>query len=235
MPKPSLPLTLLALAPAFLGVPGPDRRPEPRRLDETPREALRLKEEAMTIEYLPAIDEATLVMSAESEASLNRIQLVRPDGRSVLRMQCGDDEALELQGYNLEAREVGFAQFLRNYPAGRYDVRAWTVDGQVVTGHAILEHGLLREPAVLYPTPGAEDVPTNLTVGWLPVEGAVAYQVTLEQNENDGLVVRLPADSGSLVVPPGVLAPGTESHVEVGAIGANGNRTLVEVEFTTGS
>ena len=76
-------------------------------------------------------------------------------------------------------------------------------------------------------------VSTNLTVSWVPDPEARAYRVILEQGETDGLTAVLPARSSSFQVPDGILAPGTESHVEVGAIGPNGNCTLVEVSFTT--
>jgi hypothetical protein len=60
-----------------------------------------------------------------------------------------------------------------------------------------------------------------------------AYRVQLEQGESDGLAVNLPPEQDSFRVPDGFLARGTETQLEIAAIGPNGNHTVVEIAFTT--
>ena len=201
--------------------------------ERTESEAPRLKEERMVLELTATSGEATLIVEAESEGGLERVEVRSPRGESLLRLRSAEGRDVALQGFVIETRETSVESILSTFPEGRYDLRAWTTDGDSVRGAARFAHALPRAPEVLYPYDEAVNVPTNLTVGWKPDPEAVRYQVILEQNENDGLTVNLPAGSDAFHVPPGVLAPGTESLLEVGAIGANGNRTLVEVRFTT--
>jgi hypothetical protein len=98
----------------------------------------------------------------------------------------------------------------------------------------VFSHALPAPALIHYPRAGAVDVPASkLLVSWTPDRSASRYRVSLEQGENDGLTVELPAGSHSFQVPDGVLARNTETQLEIAAIGRNGNRTLVEVPFTT--
>lgn len=195
---------------------------------------LQLKEEQITVEYTPAANEAVLIVEAESETGLGRVEVRNPGGKLIIELRAGkEQDHVGVQGFNIETRESTPAALLAKYAAGVYDMRARTVDGRMALGSAVLSHELLPEPVVIYPEAGAVDVPTNLTAGWIPDASAAGYVVTLEQGESDGLAVMLPPGSSSFEVPAGVLAPGTPTHIEVGAIAPSGNRTLVEVSFTT--
>lgn len=193
-----------------------------------------LKEERLTLEYTATNGEAAVVMSAESESLLARVEIRDPRGTRVLDLRGEEGKRLALSGFEVESRESSPAELLETFAEGVYDLRARTVDGELLVGSAYLSHELPRAPTVTHPLEGSRDVPAeDLVVTWMPDPHAVAYQVVLEQNENDGLSARLPAGRTSLRVPAGVLAPGTASHVEVGAVGPSGNCTLVEVSFTT--
>jgi hypothetical protein len=74
---------------------------------------------------------------------------------------------------------------------------------------------------------------TGLTLLWQNDPQALGYTVILEQDDNDGLSVEMPAGSSSLVVPDGFLKSGTETLFEIAAHGPNGNRTILETKFTT--
>ena len=116
---------------------------------------------------------------------------------------------------------------------GVYALDGRTSDGSAVTGSTRFSHELLRAPIMVFPLDGAVGVPTNMNVSWIPDPDARAYRVVLEQNENDGLVVELPAGSHNFQVPDGILDAGTETMVEVGVVSRYGNCTLVEVVVTT--
>ena len=220
--------TFHALAALALASVGGQAREEPP--------ALRLKEERMIVEYTASANEAVVLVEAESEAVLGRVEVRGPRGNPVLALRAGRGQDRGLAGFSgflVESQESELVQLLSTWGAGDYDLLAWTVDGQEVLGRATLHHALPRAPEVVYPSEGAMGVPTDPVVSWVPDPSAEAYVVVLEQDENDGLTVRLEGGTGSFQVPAGVLRPATETQLEVAAVDPNGNRTLVEVLFTT--
>ncbi len=220
MLRPSIALAALALT--ALGAP-PDGGPFPR-----------FKEEAMTIEYTATNGEAAIVLQAETEQSIARLEVRSPLGEPVLDMSGPSGRPLALSGFVLESIETTPQELATLYPAGVYSLRGRTTDGRAMRGHAMLSHALPPAPQVTFPTQGAVDVPANnLRVRWAAEPQAARYRVVLEQGDADNLMVELPRGSTSLVVPDGVLAPGTDTLFEVGAVGANGNCTIVEITFKT--
>jgi len=194
---------------------------------------LLMKEEQIIVEFTATSGEATIIVVAESEESLGQIEARTPDGARILRIQSGSEGRFPLQGFLLEARESTLPELRRRYSEGLYELRGLTTDGRPVGGSAVLSHDLRPAPVVTYPGQNDTGVPADLTVTWERDPGAVAYQIVLEQGDSDTLTAELPADATSFSVPAGVLRSGEESHVEVGAYAENGNRTLVEVSFTT--
>ncbi len=199
-----------------------------------PIDTLRLKEEAMSLEYTATSNEVVLVMSAEAEESLGTVELLAPNGSSVLRMRADGGRKLALSGYTVESQELEIAELFAAYPEGTYHIRARTLDGRPVVGEAELSHVLPAAPILTYPADGAAGLPASgLVIRWEPDAEAAAYHVNLEQNENDGLSVELPPGSKQFVVPDGILLPNTKTQIELGVIGENGNRTFVEILCTT--
>jgi hypothetical protein len=193
-----------------------------------------LKEERLSIQYTATAGEAVLVMSAESEVPLGLLELRDPLGRRTLRLLAGDGRALSLSGFEVESREGTLEELLASYPEGPYRFGGRTIAGHAIWGEATVEHTLPEPARILWPLQGARDVPGDgLTVTWEGDPSAGGFHVILEQGDNDGISIHVPGDSDSLVIPPGVLEPGTETLLEIGTIGPNGNRTLVEVTFTT--
>lgn len=196
-----------------------------------------LKEEAMTLEYTVTTGEAAVVAQAESEFPIHHIELTSPSGERLLRMhslrQDRDTRRAGVSGFVIESLEGPISALMESYPEGLYRLKGRTGRGLPTVGSAMLSHELLPAPMVAYPYPGAHDVSPTLVVSWIPDHSAAGYHVVLEQGDSDNLTVDLPAGTSSFRVPAGVLAPGTDSHVEVGAIAENGNRTLVEIAFRT--
>lgn len=196
--------------------------------------ALAFKEERLVIEYTATAGEAALVMSAESESPLGYVELRDPLERNALRLQAGQGRDLSLSGFVVESRESTLEKLLASYPEGRYDFAGRTVSGRAIFGGATFEHAVPRPVRILWPLDGAEQVATQgLVVAWEADPSASGFHVILEQGESDGLSVQLPAGTDSLEIPSGVLAQSTETLLEIAAIGTNGNRTLVEIQFTT--
>jgi hypothetical protein len=218
--------SILALACVALAAVGWQPRPE--------RPTLQFAGERMNLEYAPQEDEAVLVASAESDTSLARVDVRGPLGESVLRMQAGDGQALGISGFQVETLESEASVLFLAFPEGVYDLRGRSVDGSIVHGSAVLSHELLPAPIVTYPSEGAANVPTSgLVVTWVADSQALGYRVILEQDDNDGLSVELPAGTDSFAVPDGILEAGKETLLEVAAIAPSRNSTLTEVAFTT--
>jgi hypothetical protein len=214
---------LLALALSGAGPPA-----------QTPRPAApRLEEERIRIEHHATDGETVLLLSAESEETLERVEVRDPGGAPLVRLDAGRGQRLALAGFVFETREPDPAALRASWPEGEYALRGWTADGCVAHGRAVLVHDLPGAPHVLFPADEAEGVETTATVSWEPDPAVSAWRVILEQDENDGLSVELPGRSRSFRVPEGVLRPGRETHLELAAVGPGGNATLVDVVFTT--
>ncbi len=198
------------------------------------RPYLQFKEERMFIEYSPALNEAALLVEAETEAGVEGLEIRDPLGSSRFKLWAASGQQLSLSGFMVESLESSPEELFAAYPEGIYDLRARSTDGDAVWGSAVLSHELPAQPIVLHPRDGDVNVPaTNLIVAWHPDAAASGYKVILEQGENDGLTADVPAGQSSFQVPNGILAAGTQTHLEIGAIGPNGNRTLAEISFTT--
>jgi hypothetical protein len=193
-----------------------------------------LKEEAKFIELAAETGEATLVVKAESEEALGSLELKDPRGVSMFRMRATHGHTFSIQGFCFESKESSLDTLIANYSAGTYAMRAGATAGAAYFGNAVLSHEMPAAPVITYPQPDAQDVPSQgLIVTWVNDPDVVGYHVSLEQGESDTIIVDLPPGTDSFEVPVGILAPHTETKVEVGAIGANGNRTLMEFVFTT--
>lgn len=195
---------------------------------------LKLKEEAMTIEYTPCKGEAVVIVQAESEVAMGALDVRSPQGDSVIKIWGKDGQRLSLSGFVLESEEMTTQELFQIYREGVYDLQSRSVEGKNMQGDAYLSHALLPEPDILFPKPGSEKVsPDDLTVRWTCDPDATSYKVVVEQDGVDKVTVCLPAGSSSVRIPTGILAGDTETLVEVGAIAANGNSTYHEIEFQT--
>lgn len=216
-------LLLALVAGSVAGVPNEE--------DPTP---LRFKEERLVIEFTASADEAALVMSAESEVPLGRVELSDQRGRIALRLQAGNGRDLSLSGFRVESRESTLDELLATFPPGRYGFAGRTAEGKVILGSAALQHDLARPAQILWPVEGATAVPTEgLVVSWEGDPSAAGFHVMLEQGDNDGIAIQVPPGTESLAIPGGILESGAETLLEIATISASGNRTLYEVQFTT--
>ena len=218
MHKPMIPL-LLACA-AFGWTPE-------RRGPVTP-----LGPSEMTLEWTPG-EGCVVRIASESEEDLERVQVLRPDGRQLVDIAAHHGSRRGLTGLEIELRESDLDTLIREYAEGTYAIRASTVGGGEAAGSAVLSLALAAAPLIEHPQAGANVSIHHLAVNWSTVEGAIAYEVQIEQGDDDGLRVRLPPQQTSFQVPHDLLAPGTETTVEVVAIAPNGNRTVSQSVFET--
>lgn len=215
-------IALSAIALAALGMQETRRAP-----------TLALKEETLILEWTASADEAVIKIEAESEEELKFLQVNNPNGQLVFELRARNTHIHALSGFVVEMQESTADELLEMYPEGQYQIRGRSADGKLALGNARLSHTLPLVPDIVYPYPEAYVPADGLILSWIPDDNVEGYVVSLEQNENDGLTVHLPAGSSQFSVPNGVLLPAVESQFELGAIGPNGNVTLVEVEFIT--
>ena len=192
-----------------------------------------LKEESMTIEFTATSGECAVVIKAESETPLGQVAICPEGKRPITELRSNRGSHVALAGFVLESEEFTTPRIFEVYPEGEYEMLATTADGRRTKGRATLSHQLPAAPQITFPLEGLAQVPLNPTITWMAHPEATSYTLGVEQNGDDRLIVLLPAGSNRFQVPLGVLQGSTETLVEVGAVGANGNCTLYEVTFFT--
>lgn len=194
--------------------------------------ALQLASGKMFLEHVEN-GPVALRIEAESDDPLGQVQVLTPEGKTFLQFEVSTGRS-SLSGFAFEVTEASLGALQQKCSEGRYEIRAWTSRGRPAEGGASLSFDMPAAPQVLFPPRAAIGVPArNLIVRWLPQQDASGYYLELEQDDNDGLAVHLPPGRTSFRIPNGFLVPGVEAHLEVAAVGANGNRTVAEVPFTT--
>jgi hypothetical protein len=184
--------------------------------------------------------DAEIVLDFDSEeSSLRFLDIHAPNGRRILRLASNDGKRLGLRKGILESPEPAPEDVLAAYPEGVYTFKGRSVDNAIVRGQVTLSHELPPSPVITSPEAEAEDVSLNgLGAEWNTVEGATGYVVELERETDDGefvLKVDIPADTTSFTFPPGWVLPDTEYQLGVAVKGENGNVSVTEIQFTTGS
>ena len=201
-------------------------------MQDRSRPVVALGECKMILEWTPG-QEAVVRIAAESEEELERIQVFLPDGSKFVDLDARNGGRRGLSCVELELREPDIEALLADYAEGTYDIRATTVRGYSARGNAKLSSDLPPRAHIVHPLPGELVQGSNLTLFWLANRHAAGYELQLEQGEEDGLRVKLPPERSSFRVPDNFLQRGKETSFEVAVIGANGNRTVTEVLFTT--
>jgi hypothetical protein len=156
--------------------------------------------------------------------------------------------------------ELPPAQFLRRFPAGKYEFEGQTLDGRELESTAKLTHILPAPPEGITisgiraaPDCDADVLPVvsrPVIIEWDRVTHShpdigtptsspdikiVGYQVVVEREEPTLLVfsVDLPPSQRKVRVPPEFIALGTEFKLEILVREASGNQTAIETCFKT--
>jgi hypothetical protein len=189
------------------------------------------------------------------------MEIIRPDGEIIYSVKgrrgfrvLGSSELFFESGEPSFPPGPDDPNVLALFPEGTYRFRGETVDGEILRGRAELSHHVCPAPVITQPLDGAEvSLSRRLVVRWTPGtsgapdfpsgqglvddEEVVSYQLIIE-NEDLQLffTIDIPAGVTSVDIPRAFLNAGgtaTEWDLEVAAIGQNGNRTIVEQNFTT--
>lgn len=169
-----------------------------------------------------------------------------PTGRRQLELNA--EAGIGAQGlteFFFESAEPSFdeqplSELLARFPEGEYTYTGETIDGEEISGSAVLSHTI---PAAPVTSPGNDEVVSAadpVVIAWEEVtEPAdveiVGYQVIVEREEPVLRVfsVDMPADARRVTVPAEFIEADANYKYEVLAIDASGNQTITEVEFET--
>jgi hypothetical protein len=166
---------------------------------------------------------------------LATLKVTAPDGRTVIDFKAPDSK-LGIRNLILESPEPkNLATVQADFPAGPYRFTGLTASGVKLEAEAVLSHSLPEAVSFIYPRPDQKSVPvTGLNIRWRPVKNSSASIVTLEQERTGReITVNLPGAAREFAVPDGFLRPGTGYILAVGTVSEQGNKSLVEIAFTT--
>lgn len=148
--------------------------------------------------------------------------------------------------------DASIAAFLALFPEGEYEFEGETVGGDTLIGSAMLSHGLPAPPELFFPDPAADSSAADadhVVIEWsdtsIPGDPKIVrYQVVVEfEEEETGAVfvsvVDVLADPDAFTQSVSIPVEFFDSladlegeyKAELLAIGANGNKTIVEEEF----
>jgi hypothetical protein len=203
-----------------------------------------LEDASMIVEVNSTDGDAGLQLFLDGEA-WRSIQVRSPEGRKIFDVAGGGQlKKLGLTELFWESEEPSFdemplEEFLALFPEGEYTFSGKTVEGERVTGSALLSHDIPSGPVVVSPEEGGVVPADAAVVVWEPAAepagiDIVGFQVIVErEDEARTFQVDLPATATSVTIPPEFLEANTGYKVEVLAIEASGNQTITEVSFQT--
>ena len=167
-----------------------------------------------------------------------RLEILDPRGGKILDIAAeGNLGQLGLTELFFESAEPSPEEVLALFRAGKYEFEGESVEGDELEGEARLSHNLPPAPIIVTPSFAGQELDrTNTVIEWQAIPGIAGFEVIVE-NEDVGaeLTIPLSATTTRVHVPEEFLDPETEFKVEVLAIGENGNKTIAEREFVTGS
>jgi hypothetical protein len=176
-----------------------------------------------------------------------------PNGRRIYKLgpRLGDvgSDTVFLESAEPPFEELPLDEFLDRFPEGEYDAVGVTLEGDRLTGSAVLTHDLPAGPIITSHQDGevVELTGENLLVTWNPVTGdyrggalgsaVVGYILTVtfddeilgETVERELTIDVIPPDTFSAQIPADFLKPDTEVQIEVAAREESGNRTSKEI------
>jgi hypothetical protein len=168
-------------------------------------------------------------------AGLATLRVAAPDGRIVVDFKAPDSK-LGLRHVTLESPEPKNDGTLQaDFPAGLYRFTGTTVSGATLQGEAALSHAFPGPTSFLHPRAEERNLPsTGLQVKWSPVKDLAATIMVIEQEKTGREIrVNLPGTATAFAVPDGFLLPGTAYKLAIGTVSKEGNRSVIETEFTT--
>jgi len=244
---------LAVLLPLALGLATAcnDPPPAPVLEDASAASSASAADEAVAARGRATVNFADLRLTLEFNSTDNdlgvQLNLDAQDWERVTAFDPGRKQVFQIAGHGrlkqlgltevfFESAEPSPQEVLALFPQGDYRFTGRTVDGDVLAGTARLSHQLPPAPSLISPTSGQVVDRNNLVIRWQPIAGLKGFQVIVA-NEVSGetMIVDLGPTVTSLPVPAVFLKPNTAHKTEVLSVGTNGNKTISELTFVTGT
>lgn len=167
------------------------------------------------------------------------LTIADPGGTPILQMDAnGALGVLGLTELFWESHEPSPEEVLTLFQPGQYKFVVVGVEGDQITGSAALSHDLPPPAVVLSPEEDGSVDPDAATITWShPQPRRLAGFEVIVENVTAGVQrtsFTLPSSATTVRIAPEALAgPGKSFKLEVLAVSTNGNKTIVEVPFTT--
>ncbi len=163
-----------------------------------------------------------------------RVKILGPDANKILDIKAESGlKELGLTELRFESAEPSPAEVLALFPAGSYEFKGKTLEGDRLVGMGMLSHDLLAPP-VFSPSNGESVDRNNTVIKWDLIPGASGYEVIVTNSDiGVSMELNVSASVTSLHVPPTFLQPNTKYDAEVLSIAANGNKNITQGSFIT--
>lgn len=198
---------------------------------------LPFKELSMKFEVNETDGDGEVVFSVKASEGLRWLKVFAPDGEIIISIISNDErrriDPIGLAQFRLETGEPSIDGVKNAYPEGTYQFLARTISGDRLFGKVDFSHKLLSAP--IFSPNGEKGVdPNNAVVEWQPVEGGIAYEVEIENDDLEvNVTAKLPGSATRFNIPQGFLRPGTEYEVGVTTVTKDGNLSVAESSFVT--
>lgn len=180
---------------------------------------------SVTVEANATDGDLKVLLSYAADVDIHRLVVCAPNGREILRLS---GPAVPSRGvFEFEGEGRSHDTLIGDCPPGTYGFEALLEQGSCFV-EAQLSYRVPSAPEVS-PHRGAVIETQEARIQWLPVDGAVAYVVELEQGSLSQSW-RVDSETRSVVV-PAQFARGPMCSVDVAAVSANGNTCVVESSF----
>jgi hypothetical protein len=166
---------------------------------------------------------------------LTKLTVAAPNGQTIVDVKAPAGGTLGMRQFHFETPEPKDTESLEKaFPEGVYTITGVTADGKTLSEKSTLSHKLPTPTTITRPQDNAKSVdPHHLEITWSPVKDAAGYTIEVEGDGGADLTAKLPKSVTKFAVPDGFLQPGADCQVGIGTVSADGNVSVVEIEFTT--
>jgi hypothetical protein len=180
-------------------------------------------------------DVEAVIEAIGGDAGLTKLTVVAPNGEIIVEVKAPVGGTLGMRQFHFETPEPKDMDSLKKaFPEGAYTITGTTADGKTLSDNSTLTHKLPTPTKILRPQADAKNVdPHHLEITWNAVKDAAGYTIEIEGNGGADLTAKLPKSVTKFSVPDGFLLPGADCQVGIGTVSADGNVSVVEIEFKT--
>jgi hypothetical protein len=153
--------------------------------------AIPFEDARLEIEFNATDGDAGFQVFADAE-EWKEFEIFRPDGRRIVDLKATgvlkDFGLSELFAESSEPpfTEMPFDEFKSLFPEGNYRFEGETIDGRELASVVPFSHTILDAPEFIQPQDGSTLPADNAVIQWVPVAGAVDYEVIVTREDLRG-------------------------------------------------